>query len=45
MCSQVWGKGVPLRTHAEVSLPPEGPATVRYNIEEFIQGMERELRG
>lgn len=28
MCSQVWGKGLPLRTHAEASLTPE-----------FIQGM------
>ena len=26
-CSQVWGKGVPPRAHAEASLPPEGAAT------------------
>jgi hypothetical protein len=32
-----WGKGVPLRAHAEASLPSEGPAvrysTVLYRIE------------
>ena len=27
MCSQVWGKAVPLQAHAEASLPCEGPAT------------------
>lgn len=26
-------EGVPLRAHAEVSLPPEGPAAGRYSIE------------
>ena len=25
--SQLWGKGVPLPTHAEASLPPERPST------------------
>lgn len=28
--SQVWGKGESQWAHAEVSLPPEGPATRRY---------------
>jgi hypothetical protein len=27
MCGNTWGKGVPQRTHAEASLPPEGPTT------------------
>jgi hypothetical protein len=27
MCSQAWGKGVPLWAYAEASLPHEGPAT------------------
>jgi hypothetical protein len=35
------GKGVPQWAHAEASLPTEGPATQRYSIEEFIQGMGR----
>jgi hypothetical protein len=26
-CSQVWGKGVPLRAHADASFLPDGPAT------------------
>lgn len=26
-CSKVLGKGMPLQANAEVSLPPEGPAT------------------
>lgn len=35
MCSQVWGKGVPLWAHAEASLHPEGPATW-YSIERLF---------
>jgi hypothetical protein len=34
MCSgRVWGKGVPRQTHAEASLPPEGPDTHQCSIE------------
>jgi hypothetical protein len=29
----VSGKGVPLRAHAEASLPPEGPATQHCSLE------------
>jgi hypothetical protein len=34
--NQVWGKRVPLRAHAEVSLLPEGRATTLYSIEKSI---------
>jgi hypothetical protein len=40
---EVWGKGVPLGDHAEISLPLEGPATGRYSLEQFIQGMGRKV--
>lgn len=32
----VWGKGAPLRAHAEASLPPEVPVPGRYYGIEFI---------
>jgi hypothetical protein len=37
--SQVWGKGLSQQALAKAPLPSEGPATQRYSIEEFIQGM------
>lgn len=44
MCSQVWGKGVPLWAHVEASLPPEGSVTRWYTVEEFIQEMGRGIK-
>jgi hypothetical protein len=35
---------VPLKAHADASLLPEGPATQRYCIEQFIQGMGRGVK-
>jgi hypothetical protein len=43
-CSQVWGKGVPPRAHADASLPPKRPATTVYYRIEFIQAWGGELR-